>query len=93
MIGKLYVVFGGNITSKNDRKWHYVSARNVAQLYGLNPNDCIFVSESTPINDKTGLPYGVPDIGFGRLYPQSNGDYSRIPKHNFKINKDQEIGK
>ncbi len=84
MFDKRYVVFGGHITSKNDRKWHYIGPRQVAQLYGVNPKDFIFVSESTPINDKTGLPYGIPDIGFAKLYPQSSGNYQILPKHNFK---------
>lgn len=85
MMGKLYVVFGGWVTSKNDRKWHYVSAKQVAQLYGADPKLCILVSEHARINEKTGLPYDIPDIGFGRLYAQPSGDYSMMPKHNFLI--------
>jgi hypothetical protein len=40
-----YLVYGGEIASINDGGWHYVSAKKVAELYKVNPRECIMVDK------------------------------------------------
>ncbi|WP_151867650.1 hypothetical protein [Acinetobacter soli] len=43
---KKYIVRGGLVTSRNDHQRHHVSAREVASLYGVPHNECIFPSDA-----------------------------------------------
>lgn len=42
---KKYIVRGGLIRSRNDRQLHHVSAREVASLYRVPHEECIFPNE------------------------------------------------
>ena len=39
---KKYIVRGGYVRSKNDKQSHFVSASNVAQLYRVKHDECVF---------------------------------------------------
>jgi hypothetical protein len=39
---KKYLVIGEYVRSKVDGDMHYVSAPELARLYGVNPEECIF---------------------------------------------------
>jgi hypothetical protein len=39
-----YAVFPGNVTSENDGDKHYVGARQLMHLYGVDPRECIVIS-------------------------------------------------
>lgn len=38
---KKYCLFGGYVRSKNDGQVHYVSGRDLIDLYGLPPRQCV----------------------------------------------------
>lgn len=42
---KKYIVQGGEITA-HDGDIHYISAHRVAELYNVNPEECIFVDKN-----------------------------------------------
>ena len=46
---KKYLVYGGWVTSINDGDSHYVSAKQVADLYGVPYNMCKFVDNNDRI--------------------------------------------
>lgn len=62
---KKYVVFGGHTLSKNDNQLHKISAYRVAQLYRVNPIECIFISDKKDLKSKN-------IDGLIKLYPQYN---------------------
>jgi hypothetical protein len=67
----LYIVQGGQVTSRTDGDVHYVSAQKLIQLYGVNPKDCRIIT------DKSGWPMQPGQIFLG---PRYSGDYTTIPK-------------
>lgn len=76
---------GGLVLSKNDSERHYVSPRMLCQLYGLNPNDCIFVDNK----QNTSLARILEDYPKYRgvdyrkciiLHPRYAGDYKEEGK-------------
>ena len=40
-----YVVFPGNVISKTDGQLHYIPAYDLISLYGVDPKECVIVSE------------------------------------------------
>lgn len=40
---KKYLVIGGTVRSVNDGQYHYVNPPTLAELYGVNIEECIFV--------------------------------------------------
>ena len=72
---KKYLVSGGSIMSRFDRQIHYISPIQVAQLFNVNPRECIFVSESTYV-DINGVPRGLKEDDFIVLTPKGNGNYN-----------------
>ena len=54
-----YVLHPGYVISKNDGDRHYISARQLAELYNVNPAECIVVTNDEPFmhcgNDYTHL--------------------------------------
>lgn len=69
---KKYVVFGGHVISKNDGQWHKLSAFKVAELYGVNPSECVFIND----NDRDLKFRDISDLV--QLYPQNNPENYRI---------------
>lgn len=61
--------------SRFDRQRHYISPFQVAELFGVNPRECIFVSESTDV-DVYGVPRGLKEDDFIVLTPKRDGNYN-----------------
>ncbi len=66
-----YVLHPGNITRNSDGQSHYVSAANLADLYGVAMRDCI-----VDLGDGSHCVMTVP--GATHLYPRADGDYSLL---------------
>jgi hypothetical protein len=69
-MGKKYIVIGDWVYSKDGDK-HFVSPQRLALLYGLNPDECVLADITRP---STLL--GLPELP--RLYPRSDGEYTKI---------------
>jgi len=74
-----YLIWPGHVRSKFDKQLHYISARQIAELYRVNPRECVFVSEHTQVDKLTGLPYGLKKGELIELYPDRSGRY-QLPK-------------
>jgi len=66
---KLFVCYGGHVTSESDGNTHYVSSISVARLYRVRIADCILMNENSNLA-------GFLDKGKVILRPRSDGDYS-----------------
>lgn len=64
---KKYIVYGGYIISKYDKKEHYIPPRKVAQLFKVKLKECILVRNANELKGLVGK-YIV-------LKPQNNGKY------------------
>jgi hypothetical protein len=63
-----YLIFPGNVISKNDGSTHYVKASELIDLYHVNPKECRIV--------KNCLDYvKYKKDTYIHLVPRSNGDY------------------
>lgn len=64
---KRYLCIGAFITSPHDGDRHFISARKLPDLYGVDPRDCSFIDtdRKTPIDTSGYIP----------LYPDSTGEY------------------
>lgn len=69
-----YVVFPGYVISQSDGQRHYVNAKELIGLYGIDPNDCIIIDRTNPAS-----PVYKERQGDIRLVPKANGDYT-IPE-------------
>lgn len=49
MTMKKYLVIGGNVVSKHDGETHFISARRLCDLYRVDPQECICVSDRREI--------------------------------------------
>jgi hypothetical protein len=63
-----YLVIPGNVRSRNDGDIHYISARQLMQLYGVNPDECVIYD-----NRFGGRQYSDELIP---LRPMFNGNYT-----------------
>ena len=70
---KKYLVFGGEVKSKTDGDIHYISPSRVAELYELDPRECVFVDIR---RRETFLGYD----GLISLFPLNSGRYKQIAK-------------
>lgn len=61
---KKYAILPGYVFSRSDGDRHFITAKQLIQLYGVNPAECIEVGE------------GVDWTGFIPLSPRDDGDYS-----------------
>lgn len=57
----------GRIPSKHDRDWHFVSARQLARLYGVSMRECV-ISDGGPQSYSE-------DLDLIRLHPRFDGKY------------------
>ena len=67
---KKYLVIGDYVISKNDGQRHYVSAKELVSLYGVDKRECELFDKLTPRNPR--------DIIVGNLIilgPLYNGNY------------------
>ncbi len=64
-----YLVYPGEVNSQNDGDIHFISFKQLVQLYGVNPRECI---DATKISKKalSGL-----EPTCTKLFPRYNGDY------------------
>lgn len=69
---KRYVVIPGFISSKNDGDRHYVGARQLMNLYGVEPSECLIFS----YNRKGISLEWLRSRGLVELSPRYDGDYS-----------------
>lgn len=65
---KKYLVVGGKIESKNDRDVHYISPMQLVRLYGVDPRDCVLVSDAEDLR-------GRDCEGLTILSPRYDGNY------------------
>ncbi len=63
-----YVVFEGEITSKNDGQKHFINFRDLIKLYGVSIRECIRAKD---YYERDGL--DLKDIKF--LHPRDDGKY------------------
>lgn len=75
---KKYLVYSGWIPSLNDMNFHHIKAHKVAQLFKVRSEDCIFITEETLLCDRTGIPYGLREEDFIKLYPSFNYDLAEV---------------
>lgn len=61
---KHFLICPGEITSKYDGQIHYIGMRQLMNMYGVHPNECV---NDGPYNRQEGLLY---------LEPNYDGDYS-----------------
>ena len=66
MSGKKYVLHPGEVISRNDAQIHHISAIRLADLYGVDPRECIVAGPGIRMDDAI------------HLYPRSDGNY-RLP--------------
>lgn len=45
MSNRKYLVLSGFVVSKNDGQKHYITAPQLIRLYGVNPTECICMTE------------------------------------------------
>ena len=71
MTKKRYLVIGGSLRSPHDGQHRYISPRKLAQLYRVDPRDCIFASgwDDQRLSAVRAKDYVV-------LRPQYDGDYT-----------------
>jgi hypothetical protein len=65
-----YVVHPGFVTSCNDGQEHYITARDLVRLYGVNPAECGAVWPDDP-----SAIVGCDMTTLVHLYPRNDGDY------------------
>jgi hypothetical protein len=66
---KKYLCFGGNVISRHDGDRHYISARQLARLYQVPHNECVYIERGQDI------PLGYIGKDMIKLHPRPNGDY------------------
>lgn len=73
---KKYIVHSGEIESKEDGQYKFITCGQLMELYEVNPDECIL--------DSGTFRYRGPDEGFIHLYPQFNKEDYDLTK--LKIN-------
>lgn len=68
---KKYLCIGGEIISKNDGQKHYVTAKQVASLYGVDFKECVFMDERDTL--MRARRFGENSMLI--LRPREDGDY------------------
>lgn len=73
-MSKLYRCLGGWITSRSDGDRHFISASKVAELYRVNPSECIFINPEDHPNYEPQKGYDLSQLT--DLWPREDGDYT-----------------
>lgn len=68
-----YVLFPGEVRSKTDGDIHYITAPELARLYGVDYRKCKVVYRDKESSIRGWYRPQPDDVA---LYPKSNGDYS-----------------
>lgn len=66
-----YACYAGVIYSDNDGDKHFISARRVAELYRVNPKECVFINING--NPRHKLAGYYPPLK--ELRPRADGNY------------------
>ena len=66
---KKYLIVPGYVTSRSDRQEHFIGARQLMRLYGVNPAECVVADDTRP---------GMNGQGLWPLRPRFDGNY-RLP--------------
>lgn len=74
---KKYLVFAGPVRSKNDKQIHRVGGPQLAQLYRVNPSECIFIGWDITDDEVRAKTIGQKNLI--SLYPDNSGRYE-LPK-------------
>lgn len=67
---KRFLVIGDEVYSATDGQVHYVSARRLVDLYGLDPRECVLVDRDQRMGELLNLPQGLRV-----LRPRNDGNY------------------
>ena len=67
-----YALCPGEVVSATDGDIHYISAKQLQELYGVNPKDCIFYPDMSDPRNKHWI---VPDDAIF-LHPREDGNYT-----------------
>lgn len=71
-----YVVHGGYVTSRSDGDEHFIGFRQLCDLYGINPAECIY---DDPHNSERLRGYKRDYINsLVHLYVRNDGNYNFI---------------
>lgn len=73
-MNKKYRCLGGYVFSKSDGDRHYITARRVAELYGVNPSECLLVDSHNSDRVQRGLTLDYL-ASLIDLWPDSSGRY------------------
>ena len=68
-----YAVHPGPVRSKEDGDWHFVGFLRLCQLYQVNPNECLDVSNHIQLRGWSAETLA----GLIQLRPSRNGHYGR----------------
>ena len=68
---KKYILVGGEMISRYDECIHYINAKKLCLLYGLNPRECYLIEEREPIYYHR----EILDSGLKILRPRYDGNY------------------
>ena len=78
-MSKKYICFGGYISSQSDADRHYISAHRLADLYHVNPAECLFVNHSDHPDYEVYRGYTAEFLmSLKKLYPRFRGDYDKV---------------
>ena len=67
---KKYVVYPGIVFSRSDGDKHYISTHRVMELYGVNPQECVLITD-----DRSDIELGLNLSHLIPLYPRNDGNY------------------
>lgn len=64
-----YILHPGHVISKHDKQRHYVVARELCQLYGVDRADCVVYQQRGPFDPFKAVPRDI------HLRPDPSGRY------------------
>jgi hypothetical protein len=70
-----YAVYPGPVRSRNDGQIHHIGARQLMQLFGVNPREC-FVVPLEPVIEHRLRHRQAVELKLVPLAPRSDGDYT-----------------
>lgn len=70
-----YAIYPGQVLSRNDRDPHYISARQLASLYGVKLEDCLVVMP-TDYSQPHLRAFIARAATLIALHPRMDGDYT-----------------
>lgn len=76
---KKYVVCPGHVTSAKDGQRHFISARALAELYGVPMNECVTYDYDQACKSPAYEHTNEWKLALIQLHPKRDGDY-KLPK-------------